>query len=110
MLSVIKQIIACLVIALMVATACYFLPFVNSLFGDYLIGFFLAAFVFPIGLKWYEAHMTKVRAMSEPVRKKREKECRDWHKEDSEAMTFPTQCYDERNMDRQLHVFDGFKD
>ncbi|MES9928253.1 MAG: hypothetical protein ABW158_09065 [Candidatus Thiodiazotropha sp. 6PDIVS] len=54
--------------------------------------------------------MAKVRAMSEPVRKKREKECKDWHKEDSEAMTCPTQCYDERNIDRQLHVFDGFKD
>ncbi|MFQ5470738.1 MAG: hypothetical protein ACE5EH_10590, partial [Gammaproteobacteria bacterium] len=36
MLSVIKQVIACLVIALMVATACYFLPFVNGLLGDYL--------------------------------------------------------------------------
>ena len=110
MLSAIKQIIACLVIALMVATACYFFSFVNSLLGDYLIGFFVAAIAFPVGLKWYEGHMVKVKAISEPDRKKREKECKDWHKEDSEAMTCPTQCYDERNLDRQLHVFDGFKD
>ena len=110
MLSIIKQIIACLVIASMVAAACYFLPFVNSLLGDYLIGFFLVAFVLPIGLKWYESHMTKVRAMSEPVRMKREKECKDWHKEDSEATTSSTRAYDLRNIDQRHHVFNGIKD
>lgn len=110
MISLIKQIIACLTIATLVAVACYFLPFVNGLLGDYLIGFFLASFVLPVGMKWYEAHMVKVKAISEPARKKREKECKDWHKKDSEAMNCPTQCYDERNIDRQLHVFDGFKE
>lgn len=110
MLSVIKQIIACLVIASLVATACYFLPFVNSLLGDYLVGFFLAAFLLPVGLKWYEAHMVKVRAIPQPVRKKREKECKDWHKEDSDAMTCGTHAYDLRNIDQRHHVFNGFKD
>lgn len=110
MISLIKQIIACMMIATLVAVACYFLPFVNGLLGDYLVGFFIAALVFPIGLKWYEGHMVKVRSVSQSVRNKREKECKDWHKEDSEAMTCPSQCYDERNIDRQLHVFDGFKD
>ena len=109
MLSVIKQIIACLVIASMVATACYFLPLVNSLFGDYLIGFFLVAFVLPVGMKWYEAHMAKVRAMPQPVRKKREEECKEWLRKSSEATT-GSNCYDQRNIDRQLHIFDGFKD
>jgi len=110
MLSVIKQITACLVIASLVATACYFLPFINSLFGDYLIGFFLAAFLFPVGLKWYEAHMVKVRALPKSVREKREKECKDWHREDREATTLEPHNHDARNVDQQLHVFDGFKD
>ncbi len=110
MMNVIKQLIACLLIATSVAVACYFLPFVNGMFGDYLIGFFLAALLFPIGLKWYEAHMVKVRAMSQPVRENREKECKDWHKEDREAMTCAPHCYDARNADQQLHLFDGFKD
>ena len=78
--------------------------------GDYLIGFFLAAFVFPVGLKWYESYMAKVRMMSQPVRKKREKECKDWHKEDSEAMTSNTQAYDLRNIDQRHHVFNGLKE
>ena len=110
MIGLLKQIIACLLIATCVAVGCYFLPFVNNLFGDYLIGFFLAALVLPVALKWYEAHVAKVRVVSQPVRKKREEECNDWHKEDSEAMTCAPHCYDARNVDQQLHIFDGFKD
>ena len=110
MISLIKQILACLSIAILVAAACYFLPLVNSLLGDFLIGFFLAALVFPIGLKWYDAHIAKVRAISKPVRKKRENECKNWHKENREAMTCAPHCYDYRNADQQLHIFDGFKD
>lgn len=109
MMGAVKQIIGCLVLATFVAVACYFLPIVNGLFGDYLMGFFLGALVLPIGLKWYEGHMVKVRAMSQPVRKTREKECKDWHEEDREAMTCVPHCYDARNVDQQLHIFDEFK-
>lgn len=109
MISLLKQIIACLMIATLIAVACYFLPFVNGLFGDYLIGFFIAALVLPIGLKWYEAHMAKVRAMSQPVRSEREKERKEWRQKHGDEST-GSNCYDQRNIDRQLHIFDGVKD
>lgn len=110
MLSVIKQIIACLVIASLVATACYFLPFVNSLFSDYLIGFFLAAFVLPIGLKWYEVHMTKVRAMPENERIRKYIGRSEAMREADEVTTCLSNCHDLRNIDQQHHVLNGFKD
>ena len=53
--------------------------------------------------------MAKVRAMPQPVRKKREEECKEWLRKSSEATT-GSNCYDQRNIDRQLHIFDGFKD
>ena len=110
MLSVIKQIIACLVIASMVASACYFLPFANSLFGDYLIGFFLAAFVLPIGLKWYETHMAKVRSLPESERIRQKVECTESMQKDDEVTTCLSNCHDLRNIDQQHHVLNGFKD
>jgi|GEM_PF-1688513 len=109
-MNLIKQIASLLIVATAITVACYFLPFLNNLLEDYLVGFYLAAIALPLGIKWYGAHMVKVRALPNAVRYKREKECKDWHKEDSEAMTCPSQCYDERNIDRQLHIFDGFKD
>ncbi|MEW8009274.1 MAG: hypothetical protein AB2816_20390 [Candidatus Thiodiazotropha endolucinida] len=105
MKSVIKQIIGCLAIAILLAVACYFMPVVNGLFGGYLFGFFLAAFAVPLGIKGYEAHMIKVRAMSEAERRRRQKECDAWHKEGSEAMTSATHSLDYRNIDRLHHNF-----
>ena len=110
MKSVVKQIFACLMIAISITIACYFLPIVNGLLGDYLFGFFFAAFVLPIGIKWYESHMARVRAMPKAQRDKREKECKESWRKSSEATTCPSHCYDQRNIDRQLHIFDGFKD
>ena len=54
--------------------------------------------------------MVKIRALPKSVREKREKECKDWHREDREATTLEPHNYDARNVDQQLHVFDGFKD
>ena len=109
-MSLFKQIVSCLMIATSVAVACYFLPVINGLFGDYLFGFFFAAVVVPIGVKWYEAHMIKVRAMPKHKRKRLEKECEEWHREDMEAMTCEPNNLDSRNVDQQLHIFDQFKD
>ena len=109
MISLLKQIIACLMIATLVAVGCYFLPFINGLLGDYIIGFFIVALVFPIGLKWYEYHIATVRGLPQKDRNKREKECKEWHRKSHDAST-GSNCYDQRNVDRQLHIFDGFKD
>ena len=109
-MNLIKQIVSLLIVAIAITVACYFLPFLNSLFEDYLVGFYIVAIVLPLGLKWYEAHMVKARAMSQPVRKKREKECKEWHREDRDAATLEPHNYDARNVDQQLHVFDGLKD
>lgn len=106
MISLIKQIIACLMIATLVTVACYFLPFINGLFGDYLIGFFIAALILPIGLKWYETHMVKVRIMS----KNGKVNYSETQREDDEVTTCLSNCHDLRNIDQQHHVLNGFKD
>jgi len=105
MVGVAKQIIGCLVLATLVAMACYFLPVVNGLFGDYLFGFYLAAFVLPLGMKWYDSRMSKAEATPVVDREKKHKE---WLQKNSGSST-GSNCYDQRNIDRQLHIFDGFK-
>ncbi len=106
MITLIKQIIACLMMATLVTVACYFLPFVNGLLGDYLIGFFIAAIVLPIGLRWYDSHMVAVRKAAQGEQRKLETE---WRQKHGDAAT-GSNCYDQRNIDRQLHIFDGYKD
>ena len=105
-----KRILGGLFIATLVAVACQFLPLVNALFSDYLFGFFFAAVVLPIGIKCYEAHMVKVRAVPEVERRQRQEECDEWHEESSDAMTSGMHCFDLRNIDQQLHHFNGYKD
>ena len=109
-MSVIKQIIGCLAIAALVVVACYFLPVVNGLFGDYLFEFFFVAFVLPIGIKWYESHMAKVRAMPKAERIQSEMERNESSRESDEVTTCLSNCYDLRNTDQQHHVLNGFKD
>ncbi|SIT19306.1 hypothetical protein SAMN05421686_1165 [Thalassolituus maritimus] len=101
-----KQIVACLMIAALVSVACYFLPFISRLFGDYVFGFFIAALILPIGLKWYETHMVKVRALS----KNGKVNCSQSYGEDNEVTTCLSNCHDLRNIDQQHHVLNGFKD
>ena len=110
MISVIKQIIGCLVIATLVAVACYFLPVVNGLFGDYLFGFFLAAFVVPLGIKGYESQMAKVRAIPKAEQFRRGVENKESSHESDDVTTCLSNCYDLRNVDQQHHVLNGFKD
>lgn len=108
MISLVKQIIACLLIATLVTVACYFLPVVNGLFGDYIIGFFLAAFVLPVWMRLYICRAT------ENSKKKRggKKTCnyqQGWSGMYS-GITTGVDTYDKRNIDQQIHVLDGLKE
>jgi len=96
-MHVIKQIIGLLVVAVMIAVACYFLPFFNSLFADYVVGFFVVAIVLPIGLAMYKSHMNDISKLSPDVRLKREKESQDWWDETTEATHSPSRALDLRN-------------
>ena len=105
-----KLILGGLFMATLVAVGCQFLPIMNALFSDYIVGFFFAAIVLPVGIKWYEAHMVKVRAVPEAERLRRQMECDAYHKESSDVMTSGMHCFDLRNVDQQLHHFNGHKD
>ena len=103
-----KQTLICLALAASVATACYFLPWVNAIFGDYLPGFFIAAIILPFLIQAHQSHQVKMRSLSQHARAKRAAECSAWHKEDREATSCVTHTYDARNIDQVLHIHDGF--
>ena len=95
---VIKQIIGLLVVAVMITVACYFLPFFNSLFADYVVGFFVVAIVLPIGLAMYKSHMEEVSKLPPDVRLARKKESDKRWKETDEATFSLSESHDLRNM------------
>jgi len=97
-MHVIKQIVGLLVVAVMIMVACYFLPFFNSLFADYVIGFFVVAIVFPVGRVVYQSHMNDVSKLPPGARLKREKESQDWWDETTEATHSPSRALDLRNI------------
>ena len=91
---VIKQIIGLLIISV----ACYFLPSFNSLFEDYVVGFFVVVIVLSIGRAIYKSHIAAVSKFPPDVRIKREKESQDWWDETTEATHSPSHAMDLRNM------------
>jgi len=95
---VIKQIIGLLLVAVMIAIACYFLPFVNDLLEDYIIGFFIVAVVLPVGRAMYKSHMATVAKLPPDIREKREKESQEQWEETDEATFSPSEPLDLRNM------------
>ncbi len=97
-MHVIKQIIGLLMVAAVVAVACYFLPFFNRLFEDYIAGFFIVAVVLPLGYAMYKSHMAAVAKLPPDVRAKKEKESQEWWDETSEATHSPSRALDLRNM------------
>lgn len=108
-MSLIKQILGSLVAATVVTIACQFLPVFSSLIGDYLPGVFLAVLIIPI-IVWQRGRAkAKPNHLSKAELVQRQKECDAWHKENANALVCPSECYDARNIDRQLHIIDGFK-
>ncbi len=97
-MHIIKQMVGLLMVATAVAVGCYFLPFFNRLFEDYIAGFFVVAVVLPIGYAMYKSHMVAVAKLPSDVRAKKEKESQEQWDETCEATFSPSQPLDLRNM------------
>jgi hypothetical protein len=93
-----KEIGSLLLLAGVIVGVGQFLPGLNVLFDDYLVGFFLAAIAIPLVRMMYKSHMTKVAKLPQDVREKRKKESQEWWKETSEATFSPSQPLDLRNV------------
>lgn len=109
-MSLIKQILGRLVVATAVTVACQFLPIINTIVGGYLIGIFLAAFILPIFISKHSQRRIGTGKMPVPDVMRRKKEREEWWRKSSQATSCPSNCYDLRNIDRQLHMYDGFDD
>jgi heme A synthase len=93
-----KDICGLLLSAAIVAGIGQFIPGLNLIFDNYLVGFILAAIAIPVVRMMYRAYMTKVSKLPPDMREKREKEGREWWKETSEATYSPSRVLDLRNM------------
>lgn len=93
-----KEIIGLLLLAGIIVGTGQFLPGLNVLFDDYLVGFFLAAVVIPVARMMYKSHMDKIAKLPQDVRKKKEKESQDWWEETSDATYSPSRALDPRNI------------
>ncbi len=97
-MHIIKQMVGLLMVATAVTVACYFLPFFNRLFEDYIAGFFVVAVLFPICYAMYKSHMAAVAELPPDVRAKKEKESQERWKETDEATFSLSEPLDLRNM------------
>ena len=93
-----KEICGLLLLACFIVAVGQFLPGLNVLFDDYLVGFFLAAIAILVIRMMYKFHMVKVAKLPPDVREKREKESQEWWKETSEATYSPSRALDPRNI------------
>ena len=93
-----KEVCGLLLLASIIVGLGQFLPGLNVLFDDYLVGFFLAAIAIPLVRMAYKSHMAKVGKLPPDVREKGEKESQDWWEETSEATYSPSRALDPRNI------------
>jgi hypothetical protein len=93
-----KEIGGLLLLSSVIVGVGQFLPGLNLLFDDYLVGFLVVAFVIPVVRMAYKSHMTKVAKLSPEVRNRRKKESQEWWKETSEATYSPSRTLDLRNV------------
>jgi hypothetical protein len=93
-----KEICGLLLSAAIIAGIGQFVPGLNLIFDDYLVGFILAAIAIPVVRMMYIVHMVKVSNLAPDVRDKREKESREWWEETSEATFSPSRILDLRNI------------
>ena len=69
-----KEIGGLLLLAGVIVAVGQFLPGLNVLFDDYVVGFFLAAIAILVIRMMYKFHMAKIAKLPPDVREKREKE------------------------------------
>jgi len=73
-----KEISGLLLLASVIVGVGQFLPGLNVLFDDYLVGFLVVVVVIPVIRIMYKLHMVKVSKLSPKVRKEKEKENQAW--------------------------------
>lgn len=93
-----KEICGLLLLAGIIVGIGQFLPGLNVLFDDYLVGFFLAAIAIPLARMMYKSHMTNVAKLPQEIREKRERESQEQWEETCEATFSLSQPLDLRNM------------
>ena len=93
-----KDICGLLLSAAIIAGIGQFVPGLNLIFDNYLVGFILTVLAIPVIRMMYRAHMVNVSKLAPDVREKREKESREWWEETSEATYSPSRSLDLRNM------------
>lgn len=101
-MSLMKPILGSMVVAAAVTIACLFLPFIGVIASEHPLVFFGAVLTILVPIN--------IVRLNSASRVERQKECDKWHQENRDAMDCPTYCYDPRNVDRQLHIYDGFRD
>jgi len=93
-----KEIGGLLLLAGVIVGLGQFLPGLNVLFDDYLVGFFLAAIAIPFARIIYKSHMANIAKLPQDIRGKREKESQEQWEETCEATFSLSQPLDLRNM------------
>ncbi|MBT3093524.1 MAG: hypothetical protein KME58_11575 [Candidatus Thiodiazotropha sp. (ex Lucina pensylvanica)] len=93
-----KEIGGLLLLAVVIVGIGQFLPGLNVLFDDYLVGFLVAAVAIPVVRMAYKSHMAKIAKLSPEVRDKKKKESQEWWEETSEATYSPSRAHDPRNI------------
>lgn len=109
-MSLLKPILTSVVAAAVVTIACLFLPFAGVVASEHPLVFFGAVLLLlvPINIVRRLRSQKKLAVDSEMALRK--KECKEWWKGSCEASYSPSHCYDLRNIDKQLHIHDGYGD
>ena len=93
-----KEICRLLLSAAIIAGIGQFIPGLNLIFDNYLVGFILTVLAIPVIRMMYRAHMAKVSKLAPDVREKREKESQKRWEETRKATFSLSRPLDLRNM------------
>lgn len=109
-MSLLKPILTSVVAAAVVTIACLFLPFVGVVASEHPLVFFgvVLLLLVPINIIRFLRSQNGLAAASDRLKRKRE--CEEWWQKSCEASYRPSHCYDLRNIDKQLHIHDGYDD
>ena len=93
-----KEIFGLFLLAGIIVGIGQFLPGLNVLFDNYVVGVFLAAIAIPLARMMYKSHMDKVSKLPPDIQEKRGKESQEWWEKTSEAIYSPSRVLDPRNI------------
>lgn len=109
-MNLIKNTISSAVIALFITAGCYLLPLLSHLLSGYLPAVFTISFLLIMVMSRTKRNQSSEMLISDVEFQRRVDESKTMWAKSSKATSCPSDCYDLRNIDRQLHTFDGLKD